>query len=146
MNLRYVSNIPRLAAACTRMRYLWNRYAKLSRCLVMDVYSDSDIPAFWRYATKSCILYTNAFSVLCVSVGMRLVISDLTVGTMFTQPLAGNGRLRQLHYSGFIGRNVDNISCMNYVSYFSCLEYNQPPSSWTHWRDYKCNALGNFNI
>jgi hypothetical protein len=26
------------------------------------------------------------------------VIGDSTVGTMFTQPLAGNGRLRRLHF------------------------------------------------
>jgi hypothetical protein len=27
-----------------------------------------------------------------------LVIGDFTVGTMFTQPLAGNGRLRRLQF------------------------------------------------
>jgi hypothetical protein len=30
------------------------------------------------------------------------------------------------------GRNVDNLSCMKYVSYISFLEYNQSPSSSTH--------------
>jgi hypothetical protein len=60
----------------------------------------------------------NACSVLCVGVGTHLAncylaMGDFTVGTVFTQPLAGNGRLRQLRYSGFIGQNVDNLSCMN---------------------------------
>jgi hypothetical protein len=58
MNLRYVSNIPRLVAAWTYMRYLWKRYMKWSRRLVMDVHYDSDIP-FWRYAT---ILYQNVWA------------------------------------------------------------------------------------
>jgi hypothetical protein len=40
---------------------------------------------------------------------------------------------------------VDNLSCMKYVSYISFLEYNQSPSSSTHWRSYKLNALGNFS-
>jgi hypothetical protein len=66
----------------------------------------------------------NACSVLCVGVGTRLanryvVMGDFTVGTMFTQPLASNGRLRRLRSSGFVGRNVDNLSCMNYVSYLT---------------------------
>jgi hypothetical protein len=36
MNLRYVSNIPRLVAAYTCSRYLWNRYSKPRRWLAMD--------------------------------------------------------------------------------------------------------------
>jgi chemotaxis receptor (MCP) glutamine deamidase CheD len=39
-------------------------------------------------------------------------------------------------------RNVDNLSCMNYVLYFS---NQQSASSSTHWHNYKLNALGNFN-
>jgi hypothetical protein len=52
--------------------------------------------------------HRNVCSVVCVG-----------VGNIFTQPLAGNGRLRRLHYSGFVGRNVDSLSCMKYVSCFS---------------------------
>jgi hypothetical protein len=36
MNLRHVSNIPRLVAAYTCNRYLWNCYSKRSRWLAMD--------------------------------------------------------------------------------------------------------------
>jgi hypothetical protein len=36
MNLRYVSNIPRLVAAYTCNRNLWNLYSKRSRWLAMD--------------------------------------------------------------------------------------------------------------
>jgi hypothetical protein len=66
--------------------------------------------------------------VLCSGVGTRLdnrylVMGDFIVGTIFTQTLADNGPLRQLRYSGFVGRNVDNLSCMDYVSYFS---YHRP--------------------
>jgi hypothetical protein len=43
-----------------------------------------------------------------------LVMGDFTVGTMFTQPLADNGRLRRLRF-GFVGRKVDKLSCMNYI-------------------------------
>jgi hypothetical protein len=75
-------------------------------------------------------------------------MGDFTVGTMFTQPLADNGRLRRLRYSGFVGPNVDNLSCMNYVSYFS---YHRPVLSTTNHQisqltdiNYKLNALGNF--
>jgi hypothetical protein len=72
--------------------------------------------------------------VLCVDVGTPLanrylVIGYITVGTKFTQPLAGNERLRRLCYSGFVGRNVDNVFCMNYVSYFS---YHKPILSITN--------------
>jgi hypothetical protein len=78
--------------------------------------------------------HRNACSVLCVGVGMlstniHLVMGDFTVATIFTEPLAGNGRLRRLCYSGFVGRNVDSLSCMNYVSYFS---YHRPLLSTSH--------------
>jgi hypothetical protein len=54
-------------------------------------------------------------------------MGDFTVGTMFTQPLVGNGCLRRLRFP--VGRNVDKLSCMNYVSYFS---YNRPILSTTN--------------
>jgi hypothetical protein len=68
--------------------------------------------------------HRNACSVLCFGVSTRLanrylVLGDFTVGKMFTQPLAGNGSLRRLRYFDFVGWNVGNLSCMNYVSYFS---------------------------
>jgi hypothetical protein len=58
-----------------------------------------------------------------------LVMDDFVVGTIFSQPVAGNGRLRRLRYSGFVARNVDNLSCMNFVSYFS---YRRPILSTTN--------------
>jgi hypothetical protein len=42
-----------------------------------------------------------------------LVMGDFTVGTIFTQPFASTS------LSWFVGRNVDKLPCMNYVSYFS---------------------------
>jgi hypothetical protein len=52
-----------------------------------------------------------------------LVMGDFIVGTMFTQPLAGNGHLWLTLLSSFVGQNVDKLSCVNYVSYFS---YHRP--------------------
>jgi hypothetical protein len=68
--------------------------------------------------------HRNACSVLYVGVrtclsNRYLVMGDFTLGTMFTQPLAGNEGLRRLRNSGFVGRKVDKLSCMNYASYFS---------------------------
>jgi hypothetical protein len=45
--------------------------------------------------------HRNECSVLCVGVGTHLanrylVMSDFTVGKMFTQPLAGNGSLKNV--------------------------------------------------
>jgi hypothetical protein len=49
--------------------------------------------------------HRNACSVLCAGLGTRvanryLAMDDFTVGTIFTQPLAVNGSLRRLRYSG----------------------------------------------
>jgi hypothetical protein len=78
--------------------------------------------------------HRNACSVLCFGVGTRLanhylVMGDFTVGTMFTQPLAGNVQLHRLRNSGFVGRNVDNLSCMSYISHFN---YHRPILSTTN--------------
>jgi hypothetical protein len=59
--------------------------------------------------------HRNVCSVLCVGVGMHLtnrylVIGDFTEGTIFIQPLAGNGGLRRFLYSGFVGRIADKFS------------------------------------
>jgi hypothetical protein len=76
-----------------------------------------------------------------------LVMGDLTVGTMFTQPLAGNGRSRRLRFTVSLDEMWTNYPAWTTFRTLPITDHedNQSASSSTHSRNYKLNALGNFN-